>query len=226
MNWDLFLKEESKKEYYKKLMDFVNDEYKNNVCHPDYDNIFNAYKYTEYDKVKVVILGQDPYHNYGEAHGLSFSVENGTVTPSLKNIYKEMSDDLGVEINQNGNLEYLTHEGVFLLNTVLTVRHNSPNSHQKKGWEILTDNTIKLLNESSNPIVFILWGNSAISKEKLITNPNHLIIKSAHPSPLGAYKGFWKSKPFSKANTYLIEKGIDPINWYKREVNLFNFKDN
>lgn len=220
--WEV-LKEEFEKDYFKNLMKFVDGEYKNKIIHPDFDNIFNAYKLDIKD-VKVVILGQDPYHNFGEAHGLSFSVENGSITPSLKNIYKEMSSDLNVEINQNGNLEYLVSEGVFLLNTILTVRHNEPLSHKNKGWEIFTDKTIELLNKEDHPIVFILWGNEAIKKKDMITNPIHLVLTSSHPSPLGAHKSFFGSRPFSKTNEFLIQNNLKPIKWYKenKNYNIFN----
>lgn len=223
MNWDEFLEEESKKDYYIKLKSFLKSEYEKNKCHPNYDDIFNAYKYTSYDDVKCVIIGQDPYHNDGEAHGLAFSVYNGTITPSLRNIYKEMADDLNISVDQDGNLEYLTHEGVFLLNTILSVRHNEPMSFKNQGFEILTTNTIKLLNEREKPMVFILWGGEAAKLEKYITNKRHLVIKSAHPSPLGAYRGFFGSKPFSRCNEFLIKNGMEPIKWNKEKRDLFNF---
>lgn len=213
--WNDFFKEEMSKDYYIELMKYIDNEYKNYKCHPDYDYIFNAYKYTPLENVKVVILGQDPYINDDEAHGLSFSVYNKKLTPSLRNIYKEMSSDLGVDVMQDGNLEYLARQGVFLLNTILTVRDKESMSHKKKGWEIFTDNTIKLLNEQDNPIVFILWGAPSIKKASMITNPKHLVITSAHPSPLGAYRGFFGSKPFSKTNDFLIKNNIEPIKWYK-----------
>lgn len=222
MNWTDFIASEEKKDYFKELMEFVKSEYERGKCHPDFDDIFNAYKYTAYDDVKCVIIGQDPYHNDGEAHGLAFSVYNGSITPSLRNIYKEMSTDLGVEVYQDGNLEYLTHEGVFLLNTILSVRHNEPLSFKNKGYEIFTSNTIKALNEREKPMVFILWGGEARKLKSLITNPHHLIIESAHPSPLGAYKGFFGSKPFSRCNEFLISNGINPIVWNKKERDLFN----
>ena len=215
MSWDLFLKTESDKQYFKDLMSYVKEEYEKHKCHPDFDDIFNAFKYTDSYNVKVVILGQDPYHNDNEAHGLSFSVLCDHLPPSLKNIYKEMSSDLGVEVNQDGNLTYLAKQGVLLLNTTLTVRHNEPLSHAKKGWEEFSDNAIKFLNTLNQPIVYILWGNNAHKKEKMINNPNHLVIKSPHPSPLGAYRGFFGSKPFSKTNEYLKSKGIKEINWVK-----------
>lgn len=213
--WDDFIEEEKKKEYFKDLMKFVDNEYANYKCHPDYNDIFNAYKFTELKDVKVVILGQDPYINDGEAHGLSFSVFDKHLTPSLKNIYKEMSSDLGVEVEQDGNLEYLARQGVFMLNTILTVRDKESMSHKNHGWEIFTDNTIKKLNEENHPIVFILWGTPSIKKSNMITNPIHLVITSSHPSPLGAYRGFFGSRPFSRTNEFLIKNNIEPIKWYK-----------
>lgn len=215
MTWDEFINNESKKDYFKKIMNSVKYEYDNYKCHPDYDNIFNAYKYTKFEDIKCVIIGQDPYFNDGEAHGLSFSVYDRHLTPSLKNIFKEMSSDLGVDVSQDGNLEYLCREGVFLLNSILSVRDGEPMSHKYIGWEEFTDNTIKLLNDREKPMVFILWGGPAKKKAELITNKNHLVITSAHPSPLGAYRGFWGSKPFSKCNDFLIKNGISPIKWYK-----------
>lgn len=215
MSWDIFFDQEKNKVYYNELMKFVKTEYINYKCHPDFDNIFNAYIKTPVDKVKVVILGQDPYHNDNEAHGLSFSVLCDHLPPSLKNIYKEMSSDLNIDVDQDGDLTYLAEQGVLLLNTTLTVRHNEPLSHANKGWEIFTDNTIKFLNTLNQPIVYILWGNNAIKKEKMITNPLHYIIKSAHPSPLGAYRGFWGSKPFSKTNEYLKRHNLKEIIWVK-----------
>lgn len=226
MTWNEFIEEESKKDYFKSLMDYVKKEYMVSKCHPDFDDIFNAYKLTPINEIKVVILGQDPYHNDNEAHGLAFSVKNAKNPPSLKNIYKEMKSDLGIDTNEVGDLTYLAKQGVFLLNTTLTVRHNEPLSHFGKGWETFTDNTIKLLNTLSQPIVFILWGNSARQKIKMLDNPNHLIIESAHPSPLGAYRGFFGSKPFSKTNDFLIQHNLTPIKWNdgsKKVVNLFDF---
>ncbi|MGM9971285.1 MAG: uracil-DNA glycosylase [Anaeroplasmataceae bacterium] len=213
--WKDFIDCEKEKQYFKELMAFVDNEYKNYKCHPAYDDIFNAFKYTELNDVKAVILGQDPYINDGEAHGLCFSVEDSHLTPTLKNIYKEMSSDLNVEVSQDGNLEYLAHQGVFMLNTILTVRDKESMSHKKKGWEIFTDNAIKRLNEENHPIVFILWGAPSIKKASMITNPIHLVITSPHPSPLGAYRGFFGSKPFSKTNEFLIKNNIEPIKWYK-----------
>jgi uracil-DNA glycosylase len=215
MDWNLFLSNESLKDYYKNLMTFVDNEYSKYTCYPAKENIFNAFKLTEYNNVKVVILGQDPYHEPNQAHGLAFSVLCDKLPPSLKNIYKEMSTDLNVEINQDGNLEYLARQGVLLLNTTLTVREGEAASHFCKGWEILTDNVIKELNNSTNPIVFILWGNNARKKKSLITNPNHYIIESAHPSPLSVRHGFFGSKPFSKCNDFLKSKNINEIKWIK-----------
>lgn len=215
MEWQDLFKKEIKEEYYKKLMTFVRNEYKYNICHPDFDNIFNAFKYTPFEKVKVVILGQDPYHNYNQAHGLAFSVLCQELPPSLKNIYKEMENDLKQKVKQDGNLTYLAKQGVLLLNTILTVRHNLPLSHKNKGWEILTDHVIEFLNKREDPIVFILWGTNARSKKQMITNPNHYIIESAHPSPLSAHSGFFNSKPFSKTNDFLINHHHLPIKWIK-----------
>ena len=223
MTWDDFIKNESEKEYYIKLMEFVNLEYKNHKCHPNYEDIFNAYNLTPLDDVKVVILGQDPYINENEAHGLAFSVLTKILPPSLKNIYKEMEDDLGYKVKKNGDLTYLAYEGVFLLNTILTVRHKEPLSHKKMGWEEFTDNTIKELDKQDRPMVFILWGNDARKKKELLTNPKHLIIESSHPSPLGASKSFFGSHPFSKANDFLQKNNVKPIKWAEKdeEYNLF-----
>ena len=215
MTFEEFVINEEKKEYYNKLMDFVESEYQNYLCHPSRDLIFRAFKLTPLENVKVVILGQDPYHEVNQAHGLAFSVLCEKLPPSLKNIYKEMSSDLGIEINQDGNLEYLSQQGVLLLNTVLTVRDGKANSHKNMGWETFTDNIIKEIDKIDRPIVFILWGAKAILKKKLINNPNHFIIESEHPSPLSAYRGFFGSKPFSKTNDYLISKGLEPIKWNK-----------
>ena len=215
MIWQDFLKNEITQDYYKKLMSFVRYEYENHECHPKYDDIWNAFKLTPLDEVKVVILGQDPYHNYNQAHGLSFSVLCKELPPSLKNIYKEMESDLNIKVNQNGDLTYLSKQGVLLLNTILTVRHSSPLSHQNKGWEILTDRVIELLNKQDRPIVFVLWGNNAKKKINMLNNPKHLILRSAHPSPLSAYNGFFNSKPFSKINEFLKNNNIEPIKWVK-----------
>ncbi len=210
-----FIEIESKKDYYIKLKEFVVEEYKNYRCFPPYKNIFHALSVTPLENIKVVILGQDPYHEVNQAHGLAFSVLCDKLPPSLVNIYKEMETDLGVKVNQDGNLEYLAKQGVLLLNTSLTVREHLANSHSKKGWEIFTDNCIKLLNQQDRPIVFILWGRNAISKTIYLNNPKHLVLTSPHPSPLSAYNGFFGSKPFSKTNEFLIKNNIKPINWVK-----------
>jgi uracil-DNA glycosylase len=215
MSFEEFLEEEKKKDYYPKLMDKIKEEYENCTCYPAYDNIYSALKGTSVDNIKVVILGQDPYHEPNQAHGLSFSVLCEKLPPSLKNIYKEMEDDLNVKINQDGNLDYLAKQGVLLLNTLLSVRKGEAFSHKGYGWETFTDNVIKYINKLDQPIVFILWGSPAQSKIKFLNNPKHLIIKSVHPSPLSAYRGFFGSKQFSKANEFLISNGIEPIKWYK-----------
>lgn len=212
--WQDLLKDEFSKEYYLKLREFLKLEYSTRTIYPHMNDIFNALHFTSYEDVKVVILGQDPYHGYKQAHGLSFSVQPRIkIPPSLRNIYKELQNDLGCYIPNNGFLKSWAKEGVLLLNTVLTVREGTPNSHKNKGWEIFTDKVISLLNEREKPIVFILWGNNAISKEKLITNKNHLILKSVHPSPLSASRGFFGSKPFSKTNDFLKSINEEPINW-------------
>lgn len=212
-NWDNILQDEFKKEYYLKIRSFLAKEYKNPhyTIYPDMYDIFNALKITDYDNVKAVILGQDPYHGVGQAHGLSFSVKKGIQPPpSLVNIFKEYNSDLGYPVPESGDLTKWAENGVLLLNTVLTVQGGLAASHKGIGWEIFTDRVITLLNQREKPIVFILWGRFARDKKKLITNPNHYIIESAHPSPLSAYNGFFGSKPFSKANNYLTD---DPIDW-------------
>lgn len=212
-NWDNILNEEMKKEYFKNLGIFVKNEYKIKTCYPQYKDIFNALRYTDYDEVKVVILGQDPYHGEREAHGLSFSVLEGVKRPpSLNNIFKELYDDLGVK-RTNNNLTDWAKQGVLLLNSIMSVEKDTPLSHKGKGWEIFTDNIIRYLNEREKSIVFILWGSYARSKKELITNKNHYIIESAHPSPLSANRGFFGSKPFSKTNQFLEKNNIKPINW-------------
>lgn len=212
--WDEILKTEFEKPYFKDLMNFVQNEYKTKTIYPYYPNIFNALKYTDYDDLKVIILGQDPYHGMGEAHGLSFSVLEGvTKPPSLKNIFKELKDDLGIDEPKEGNLTSWTKEGVMLLNSVLTVEKDKPASHQNHGWETFTDAVISKINEKETPVVFILWGSFAKSKKALITNPIHHVIESAHPSPFSAHKGFFGTKPFSKTNKFLKEHNIKEINW-------------
>ena len=212
--WNDILMDEFKKSYYKDLKEFLVSEYKNKEIYPDMNDIFNALHYTDYNKVKVVILGQDPYHGPNQAHGLSFSVKPGfKPPPSLKNIFKELHTDLGCYIPNNGYLKKWADEGVLLLNTVLTVQSGNANSHKGKGWNVFTDKIISALNERKDPIVFILWGNNAISKKTLITNKDHFILQSVHPSPLSATRGFFGSKPFSKANNFLVSIGKEPINW-------------
>lgn len=213
-DWDIVLKSVWKSPGFHKFMDKVKEEYKNYTCYPAYENIFNALKSTPYSKVKIVILGQDPYHGEGEAHGLSFSVQEGVkLPPSLQNIYKELYDDLGIKNGPSGDLTPWTKEGVLLLNSVLTVRKDSPASHKDLGWQLLTDHIIKLINLKEEPVVFILWGNFARSKKVFITNPKHLIIESTHPSPFSARNGFFGSKPFSKANNFLKKNNIKEVNF-------------
>lgn len=217
-DWDLILKEEFNKEYYLNLRKFLAHEYKTYKIHPDMYDIFNALKYTAYENVKVVLLGQDPYHGVNQAHGLCFSVQKGVaLPPSLKNIFKELNEDLGCRIPSHGNLTKWANEGVLMLNTVLTVREANANSHANKGWEKLTDSIIYKLNERKEPIVFLLWGRNAQSKINLITNPKHLILKCAHPSPLSAYNGFYGCRHFSKTNEFLIKNGLKPIDWQIEE---------
>ncbi|MGM9834740.1 MAG: uracil-DNA glycosylase [Bacilli bacterium] len=213
-DWDEILSLIWNSDGFKKFISIINNEYKNKTIYPPKNYIFNALKLTPYNKVKIVIVGQDPYHGVGEAHGLSFSVQDGIkVPPSLKNIYKEQYTDLGIIQPDNGNLTKWAEQGVLLLNAVLTVEKDKPASHRNLGWERLTDYIIKELNLKKEPIVFILWGNFAREKKKYITNKNHLIIESPHPSPFSANSGFFGSRPFSKANAYLESKGIKPIDW-------------
>ena len=211
--WDEILEEEFKSPYFEKLGVFIKNEYKEKTIYPKYENIFNALRLTDYDKVKVVILGQDPYHGEGEAHGLSFSVQSGVRRPpSLNNMFKELYNDLGITRIEN-DLTSWAEQGVFLLNSIMTVVKDTPLSHKDKGWEIFTDNLIRKLNERETPIVFVLWGSYARSKKELITNKNHLILESVHPSPLSANRGFFGSKPFSKTNEFLEKTGQTKINW-------------
>lgn len=214
-NWDELLKEDFNSENYKNLREFLKKEYFSKTIYPPMNDIFNAFKLTDYNDVKAVILGQDPYHGAGQAHGLCFSVKEGIKPPpSLINIYKEQKSDLGIDQPfDSGDLTKWTKHGVLLLNTVLTVRESQPNSHKGMGWEKITDKVITLLNEREKPLVFILWGANARAKKKLITNKNHLIIESAHPSPLSAYNGFFGSKPFSRTNEFLIKTNQSPIDW-------------
>ena len=213
-DWDEIIGEEFKKDYYIRLREFLKEEYAKHTVYPDMYSIFNALKLTPYKDVRVVILGQDPYHEPNQAHGLCFSVQDGTpLPPSLKNIYKELEADLGIPPSKSGDLTRWAKQGILLLNTVLTVRRGEANSHKGKGWELLTDEIIRKLNDKTEPIVFILWGANARSKKSLITNPIHGIIESAHPSPLSAFNGFFGSRPFSRANKFLILNRIPPINW-------------
>lgn len=211
--WDLILKDEYKKEYFKKLVLFLNEENKNKIIFPAKSNLFRALKLTDYDNVNVVILGQDPYHGEKEANGLCFSVNSGIKTPpSLQNIFKELKNDLGIE-RTNADLSDWADQGILLLNTVLTVEKDKAFSHRDKGWEIFTDKIIEKLNEKEEPIVFILWGSAARSKKVLITSNKHMIVESAHPSPLSYYKGFEGSKPFSKTNKLLKSVNKKEIIW-------------
>ena len=213
-DWDLYLKEEYNKDYFKNLINFIDNEYSKKTIYPKKSEIFSAFRTTSYKDTKVVILGQDPYHGENQAEGLSFSVKNCVrKPPSLQNIFKELEDDLNIPFPTNNSLLPWAKEGVLLLNTVLTVEEKKPASHKDQGWEIFTDEVIKLLNKKESPIVFILWGSFARSKKSLITNNTHYIIESAHPSPFSAYNGFFGSKPFSKTNHFLKSKGLKEINW-------------
>ncbi|MDO4500314.1 MAG: uracil-DNA glycosylase [Erysipelotrichaceae bacterium] len=213
-DWDNILEEEFGKDYYQRLRSFLDEEYKTKTIFPLPQNIYAALRYTSYKDVKVVILGQDPYHDVGQAHGLSFSVNKGiAIPPSLLNIYKELNSDLNCYIPNNGYLVKWANQGVLLLNAVLTVEAHKANSHKGKGWEKLTDKIIEKLNEKEEPVVFILWGNNARLKKKYITNDRHLIIESVHPSPLSAYNGFFGSKPFSKTNEFLKKNNLNAIDW-------------
>ncbi len=211
--WDSVLADEFKADYFKHLGIFIKSEYKSRCIYPEYERIFDAFRYTDYDKVKVVILGQDPYHGEGEAHGLSFSVREGIkMPPSLRNIFKELESDIGVKRSQTDLTDW-AKQGVLLLNSIMTVVKDSPLSHKDKGWEIFTDNVIKKLGKREEPMVFILWGSYARSKKCLIENSKHMIIECVHPSPLSANRGFFGSKPFSKVNTFLKSNGIEEIKW-------------
>jgi uracil-DNA glycosylase len=213
-DWDALLAEEFKKPYFLRLMDKLKEEYRTQRIYPSEGDLFAALRLTSYANTKVVLLGQDPYHGMDQAHGLSFSVKPGVkIPPSLANIFKERQSDLGFEIPKHGSLAAWAEQGVLLLNTVMSVRAGQANSHKKIGWQQFTNLIIHLMNEKTSPVVFILWGGDAQQKVELITNPRHLVIQSAHPSPLSAYKGFFGSKPFSRANRFLIDHGIDPIDW-------------
>lgn len=219
-DWLAPLTEEFHKPYYKKLFDTVIKEYNSGqAVYPPADDIFNAFHFTPLSKVKVVILGQDPYHEPNQAHGLSFSVKPGVkIPPSLVNIYKELQDDLGLKIPNNGFLKKWADQGVMLLNTVLTVRAHEANSHKNIGWEEFTDAAIRILNQENHPIVFMLWGAPAGKKKAMLNNPNHLILTAPHPSPLSAHRGFFGCKHFSKANEFLIAHGETPIDWQIEDI--------
>ncbi len=213
-DWQEYLQDEFRKPYYKALRDFIKKEYETEVIYPKAEDIYNALHYTDFKSVKVVLLGQDPYHGPNQAHGLSFSVQPGVaLPPSLRNIFKELNDDLGIAIPNNGYLKSWADQGVLLLNTVLTVRQGEAHSHKGKGWEQLTDKIIETLNEKSEPVVFLLWGKPAQSKIHLINQKKHHIITSVHPSPLSARRGFFGSKPFSKTNEFLRLNGLKEIDW-------------
>ncbi len=214
-SWDELLKDEFKKPYYLKLRQFLINEYRSQVIYPNMYDIFNAMKITSYEDVKVVIIGQDPYHGENQAHGLSFSVKKGIAPPpSLVNIFKEIKSDVGVDNSgKHGELTKWAEEGVLLLNSCLTVRAGKANSHRGMGWENFTDDVIRLLNQREKPMVFMLWGANAKAKAQLITNPAHLVLTAAHPSPLSAYNGFFGCKHFSKANDFLVKNGMTPVNW-------------
>lgn len=217
--WEEALKAEFGKPYYRQLFEKVGNAYRTERVYPPADEVFNAFHFTPLEDVKVVILGQDPYHEEGQAHGLSFSVKPGVaVPPSLVNIYQELQSDLGCRIPNNGYLEKWARQGVLMLNTVLTVRAHQANSHRNFGWEEFTDAAIRVLADQERPMVFILWGKPAQRKKTMIHNPGHLVIESPHPSPLSAYRGFFGSRPFSKANAYLEANGLTPIDWQIEDV--------
>ena len=213
-DWDNILADEWQKPYYLELRKFLKQEYFTQTVYPNMNDIFNALKLTSFENTKVVIIGQDPYHGFGQAHGLCFSVKKGVVPPpSLKNIYKELKSDIGFEIPNHGELTSWAKQGVLLLNNVLTVREGLPNSHKGKGWEIFTDRVIGELNKKENPVVFLLWGANAQKKAEIITNPKHYKLITVHPSPLSASRGFFGCKHFSKTNEILQKNHINPINW-------------
>jgi len=212
-DWDIVLKDIFESEDFRNLIIKVNEEYSKNTCFPIKQDVFNAIKFTPYNKVKVVIVGQDPYHGVGEAHGLSFSVLCEKLPPSLKNIYKEMYEDLGIIPSNSGDLTCWAKEGVLMLNSVLTVRKDSPASHKDLGWQDFTDEIIRRIEQKDDVVVYILWGNFAKGKKALISNPKHFVIESAHPSPFSARNGFFGSKCFSKTNKILVDNGLKPINW-------------
>lgn len=215
-DWDALLGEEFGKDYYLELREFLKTEYSSRRIYPPMNDIYNALRYTTYTEARVVILGQDPYHGPGQAHGLCFSVKKGVVPPpSLKNIFKELADEIGMQIPDSGELTGWARQGVLLLNTTLTVREGQPQSHKGHGWEILTDRIISAMNEKSTPVVFMLWGGNARAKRALITNRHHLVLECAHPSPLSAYNGFFGCGHFKRANEFLTANGLVPIDWSK-----------
>lgn len=218
-SWAAALKDEFRKPYYKKLFEQIGSEYRTRTIYPPAEDLFNAFHFTPLEEVKVVILGQDPYHEEGQAHGLCFSVKPGVdIPPSLVNIYKELESDLGCFIPNNGYLEKWARQGVLMLNTVLTVRAHQAHSHKNIGWEQFTDAAIRILAEQDRPLVFILWGKPAQTKKTMIINPKHLVLEAPHPSPLSAYRGFFGSRPFSAANAYLQENGLKPVDWQIENV--------
>lgn len=219
-DWDELLAEEFNKDYYIKLRNFLSEEYKNHTVYPDMYDIFNAFKLTSFNDTKVVIFGQDPYHEPNQAHGLAFSVKEGVrIPPSLVNIYKELNAELGCYIPDNGNLTKWAKQGVMLLNSSLTVRAGKANSHQKKGWELLTNAVAKIYNEREKPIIFMLWGNNAKEKMNIITNPQHIILTSVHPSPLSASRGFFGCNHFKMANKILERENMGAIDWQIENIN-------
>ncbi len=212
--WDEILADEFKKDYYLNLREFLKQEYGRYTVYPPMNDIFNSLRYADYDNIKVVIIGQDPYHEPNQAHGLAFSVKKGCpIPPSLKNIYAELEADLGIPPCPHGELTEWAKQGVLLLNNALTVRRGQANSHRGKGWEYLTDRIIRCVNEKSDPVVYLLWGANAREKTKIINNPRHLILTAAHPSPLSAYNGFFGCRHFSKTNKFLEDNGIEPVDW-------------
>ncbi len=218
-SWDALLADEFEKDYYKKLQEFLKSEYESHIIHPDKNDIFNALKWTSYEDTRVVIFGQDPYHGENQAHGLAFSVKRGVeLPPSLKNIYKELAEELGLYIPDNGYLEKWARQGVLLLNSSLTVRDGEANSHKGKGWEILTDKIVSILNNRKEPVIFLLWGNDARRKEELITAPQHIILSAAHPSPLSASRGFFGCGHFKKVNNMLTAMNKPQIDWQIENV--------
>ena len=213
-DWTQVIGSEFEKDYFKSLNDFLKIEYDSQIIYPDKNDVFNTFRYTPFSSLKVVLIGQDPYHGPGQAHGLSFSVKPGIpAPPSLVNIYKELNDDMGLPIPKHGYLKHWAEQGVLLLNTVLTVRAGEAHSHRGKGWETFTDQVIRCINDRQDPVVFWLWGKPAQDKAKLITNTKHLILMAPHPSPLSVYRGFYGSKPFSKTNDFLLANGKAPIDW-------------